>query len=565
MQIRRFEQTILGGRYIAVAVLLTLTVTARPARSQSACASAVETMIMLRAPATGAVVQQPLTEIRRMANTLLRKPAADDRGHQACVVAELLKRRGDPQADVFYRKAISADPSDAEYRLLYGDYLRNYRGPGQPLVAQAAAQYYEGLRTADTFVRNQIRRSLIALYERDGLSLIAPIDQKRPGLFFSTQNVGSRSPADPGIVDEVRALTSAALFAESTDRLNRPLVSSELNAFVRNGWRGQTLERLRTRYRTLAIDAFFDGRRSMGSQVVNFFQPQSAADVATGLAGVGVEHVMDLYPLFDLMVRGDLKVGSRTGLIEFLPNADESVRSTIGRAVISRFVGPDKLNIEFSASRDHITQHVSTPINRDANVVGGTVRYQIFRPLLGSAPYERPIASRGSEIFVGSTRGSEAFGTIDVVREDFFAGVSLKGLPGGGNHTFDVTVQPTVFRFRRDGHRPVGIQPDSLNNEQVETFVTVLYRLVDRENERNADVLPPLVFLNLVGVASFNVARSGPSYFERTRIGGQIDAKLVGRYRGGTTWLASGRYEWQNLTNLGHRQHVMSASVSLGF
>jgi hypothetical protein len=73
------------------------------------------------------------------------------------------------------------------------------------------------------------------------------------------------------------------------------------------------------------------------------------------------------------------------------------------------------------------------------------------------------------------------------------------------------------------------------------------------------------VFLNVVGLASFGRARDGLDAFERNRLGVQVDAKLVGRQRGGMTWLASGRYEMQSFPRLGSRVHMFAASLNLGF
>jgi hypothetical protein len=265
------------------------------------------------------------------------------------------------------------------------------------------------------------------------------------------------------------------------------------------------------------------------------------------------------------MVRGDLKVGSRKGLVEFLPNAVESIRSTNIRAIASRFIGPDKINVEVSVGHDDVTQHVDKPIDRGQTVWGVTGRYQIFRPLGGSRPYERPIAARGSELFAGTAQGAETFGALDVVRHDVFFGGSLKGFPGVGQQSFDVTVQPTLFSYRREPHASATAPVDPLESRQVETFVTLLYRIVDHENQQNIDLLPNLVFLNVVGLASFGRARDGLDAFERNRLGVQVDAKLVGRQRGGMTWLASARYERQDFPHLGRRANVYFGSLNLGF
>ena len=60
--------------------------------------------------------------------------------------AEEYKQEGDPRAQSFYLKAIRTYPEDPEYYILFADYLRNFRGPGQPLFAQAEKNYYIALK-----------------------------------------------------------------------------------------------------------------------------------------------------------------------------------------------------------------------------------------------------------------------------------------------------------------------------------------------------------------------------------------------------------------------------------
>ena len=551
------------ARCFALAVTL-IRLDAAPASAQLICTINAQDETTV-ATSTSQVARPP-TELRRRLSELLaereRTNSGETRAQIACLLAEISKRLGDGRADQFYRQAIELEPSNPEYRLLYGDYLRNYRGPGRPLVGAAATQYYAGLGANSPEVTNRIRRSLIALYERDGFSLGERIDQRRPRFFFSTQNTGAQSPDDPGSMDSMRLRASAALLAESRERLGRRLTATEFEAFIRNNWRGQTLQRFRARVGSTAVDAYFEGHMARASQPISFREPASTVDTSIGL---GLEHVMNLYPAFDLLVRADVKWGSRKGLVEFQPSADETTRLTVAQAVASRFIGPDKINFEATIAHDSITPHVVNPEDRGVDVFGVTARYQIFRPLLGSQPYERPIASRGSEVFAGTARYTEAFGTVDVDRTDLFVGVALKGLPGGGTHSFDVTIQPTLFTFDRVSQAPDATRINPLANEQLETFVTVLYRLADRENEPDVQALPSMLFLNVVGLFSTGHARVGPAEFDRTRFGAQVDAKLVGRQRGGMTWLLSGRYELQHFAVLDRKEHVFGGSLSLGF
>src|SRR6266852_1048609 len=64
-----------------------------------------------------------------------------NRANWFLLVAELMKRVGDYEASVYYENAIEADGNEAAYRLFYGDYLRNFRGPQRPLFPEAEEQY----------------------------------------------------------------------------------------------------------------------------------------------------------------------------------------------------------------------------------------------------------------------------------------------------------------------------------------------------------------------------------------------------------------------------------------
>jgi hypothetical protein len=320
------------------------------------------------------------------------------------------------------------------------------------------------------------------------------------------------------------------------------------------------------------VDVYRLDKANHDAQVTTFTAAEGVNSVRVGLNGVGVEEVLSLYPLFDVMIRGDVQWGSESGLIEGAPDASQSVTTQLAHATLSRFVGANKLNIELVADHDSLHEHVQTPIARARDLMGITGRYQIFAPLWGSRPFERPIAPRESEFFAGWTGSVEQFGGISVAHNDYFAGVAFKGMPGGGNRTLDVTFQPTVFTSTQAGaiatnipSGPLLVAAPTLNNRQVEPVITALYRFVDHENERNIDRLPTLLALNVVTIGSYGRATDGPAYFDRWRLGTAVNAKVVGRQRGGVTWLLSAAYEWQRFNNLDLLEHLLSVSIDLGF
>jgi hypothetical protein len=364
--------------------------------------------------------------------------------------------------------------------------------------------------------------------------------------------------------DEIRDFTSEALFASSSERLNRDLSQAELRGIIRAKDQFDNFNRLRVRYNYLpALDVFFQYRNVQDAQITNFFEPNQFNDVKLNLYGAALEKPLNAYSLFDVLLRGEIRRSEREGLIEFLPDAREDVTSFIGRTVFSRFIGPDKVNLEFTLVSDDIDQRVENPLKRRVLILAPTFRYQLFR----GAPFEQLIASRGSEFFAGAAFNEETFGAVDVQKHDYFGGVSLRGLQGfRKDQTLDITVQPTLLTSEREGKGPQGTPVDPLRNAQYRTFVTFLYRFIDHENQREVKDATPVVFLNGVLLASHDIAVTGPKDFESFKVGAGLDTKLVSTaLQGGTTFLASARYEFQHFFRLDRDQHLFLMRVSMGF
>lgn len=515
-----------GLRLMAIVCLL-LVGSSTQLAAQPQCADA----------AAGQAEGQRPRALRTGMQTLLadvaRRADRAEQAHGYCVIAELMKRVGDPQAEEFYHKAIATDATNPEYNWLFGDYLRNFRGPQQPLFPEAEAQYYNALhkiatqrpasRPEETAIRARVHRSLVSLYERDGLPLFNRIDQGRPYLFLSTQNTVARLLTDIGEIDEVRDLTSEALLASSQvrERFNRPLSEDELRRIIRAKDQFDTFNRLRLRYHALpVVDVFWQYRELQDAQITRFAEPNRFNDVTLSLYGVALEKPLNLYPLVDVLLRGEVRYAQRDGLIEFLPEASEDVLSVIGKLIVSRFVGPDKANLELTVAADDIDQDVAKPIKRRVFLVAPTFRYQLFRPLRPFGdPFGRPLAPRSSEFFAGAVWNEETFGAVDVQKQDFFAGLAFKGFPGiGPTQTFDITLQATLLTAERDGTDAQGRAVAPLAHKQVHTSGVFLYRLYDRENA--PDLIPPVAFVNLVLLGSHDRAVEGPSDFENFKVGG---------------------------------------------
>jgi hypothetical protein len=142
-----------------------------------------------------------------------------------------MKHAGDSRAEELYQRAIAADPGNPAYELFYADYLRNYRGSQRPLFPQAELHYLLALQKSQARrkqskgddpeqgeLASRIERGMIALYQRDGVPLIAPrlIESAAAGLSLSVSSINryAETLTDFDEVDDVRIFTSEAAFAQ---------------------------------------------------------------------------------------------------------------------------------------------------------------------------------------------------------------------------------------------------------------------------------------------------------------------------------------------------------------
>ncbi len=522
----------------------------------------------------------------------------DPDGAIAFYLARRLRDAGDLRAQTYYERAIRLGPDDPEHEIGYGDYLRIYRGPQQPLFPEAEAHYYAAIRkvAARSDVRHdellaQIQRRLAALYEQDGVPLVSwgvvpglrDQQEDRPLLFFSTQNRYARALDGFDQVDDVRDLTTEEKFAASRERLDRPLRRGEQRDLVHGRYQGETFNRLRLRYRALpAIDLFVDDVHADDAQVTNFNDVSHFNDVDVHRYGVGLERSFDLHPFLDLGVRAEYEHGAQRGLVEFQPSAKEVFDAVRLLAKASRFWGPDKINLELLYYYADITQRVTEPIDRHLAILAATLRYQQFTP----ATFKRKFDLRTNELFAGVAHETEQFGDVDVHRNDVFVGAAIRGLgwpkgrqsADGAGHAgpLDVEVQPTLFSGDQKGLDDHGLRVNRLSNSQYRTSVTVLYRVVDNENAStlgNMDGLGPahLAFLEVVTPFAHDVAIDGPSDFESVRFGANLVAKFIvassaerSSFFGATT-LAEAGYRYQYYYRIGESQHLFNLALKIGF
>jgi hypothetical protein len=515
--------------------------------------------------ASALALRRGLEGIKLEINKLLNRSVKDAGTY--LVIAELMKRVGDSRAEQYYQKTIAAANTEPAYELFYADYLRNFRGPNQPLFPAAEEHYLRARRKLSKIDRpsvwdletsRRVERGLVALYQEDGAPIInlhRDEAASRPLLLFSSINRFAQLTGDFDNIDDVRGFTSEALLASS--RLHQDLSDDVLQRMIRVKPQVETLNRFRFRYKTLpAVDISYKYRQIERGQITNFFEPNKFNRIYLNEFGFSIEKPLAVSRYFDLALRGSYKRARRQGLIEFLPRSEEDINQYEGRAAVSRFLGPDKAIFETIYVFQDIDQLVSTPIKRNRQIVGAKFTYQLLRFSIDSA-YRKRFTTRGIHFLAGVLDDKERFGEARLVKNDYFVGASLKGLGG-----FELTIQPTIFTSRVDGVL------NQLSNSQYRTNLAFAWRIKDEENEpglpEKLHWLNP-AFIHLVVPFKHDVALKGLDKFENYDLGIALNAKFFRTGSQRTTFLMSGGYHYQRYYKLNRNLNLLSFNISIGF
>src|SRR5579864_229500 len=347
-----------------------------------------------------------LSDIRQLIKNTLKSGDSQEEGFYF-YVAELMKRVGDYQAARFYEKAIQANQSEACYESFYADYLRNFRGPNRPLFPQAEKHYFLALKALarkkpplpkrDEITKSRVERGLIALYQEDGITILSRRSgatsenamHEVPLAFLSSINRYAQSTADlDREVDDIRDYTSEALFSASNFRNARPLDIRELRTLLRIKTPFETVERVRFRYNNLPAIDIFGGYRHTPNDAVNDFR---TPNVFNGLVlyeyGVSAEKPFSIAKKLDADIVGTFREIRQRGLLEFGANIVETIQDYEIKAAVSRFVGPDKVILQFNYAYQAI--QAATRADRDREFTGATLTYQLLRPHGFGSPYDR--------------------------------------------------------------------------------------------------------------------------------------------------------------------------------
>ena len=529
----------------------------------------------------------------------LRAAVADRAGtaktaNDFCTVAELYKRLGDGRAREYYEKAIRTDPGEPVYELFFGDYLRIYHGAAEtPLFPEAEKHLIAGLkkllrlqqppdgrRDWDTFTAARLKRSLTALYERDGFQLAERVSggqepgaaTRRPWLFFSPAGQFQRSTGDLDRTSDIRDLTAAALFSENSiagpsGRLGRPLTGEELAGMARIETPLQAAGTLRVRYGAAPVlDVFATGRRTIDAEVTNYFQPDRFNDLKLIDFGARIEKPLAIANTTDADLGFSYHRIGREGLIEFYPASKEHLDQYEAFGALSQYVGPDRINLSYTYVRQNIDPEPTGMQSRDRELMGGTFTYQVFRPLSvpgrdSNAGLGRHFETRGVDLLAGILKDKERYPAaptdVFIRRGDYYAGVAARGLG-----RLDVTVQPTWYTSRVSDDR-------SENNSQLRIAGNALIRVLDEE--RTPDIPKqrflgmPVAFVQVVVPFHWDTPRGGLGAFQSRGIGAELWTKLFSDGRIGVTVLGVAGYSRDRFPVLDKDFNLVRLGFSVGF
>lgn len=571
-----------------------------------------------------------------------------------CTTAELMRRNGDVRAEKFYLKALEKDPNEAGFYLFYANYLTQNRGSWVPLTEKGEKYYYIGLdkirakeaaqegklSKPDATVKDWLLRGLVKIYQNDGMPLYLskgyPYKQSsdwninKPGIFLTLKSQYTHGFTDFEQPGSIRYLTGEAMKIQR-DQQAPSLPDQYYKDILRLKDIYEQYARLRIRHSIGVLD-FYYKQINMSNAMITSYQLFNMSDnpvvVANKMdkfndleikeAGATVSRSFDLYPVFDLYTELNSSLIHRKGMIEYIPDQADSVIQLMARGRLSRFVGPDKFNLEGVAiyheiqdtkypanhsfysiidplpitPRDASDTTLSTgelrgqkaliyngeTLKRDRTMLGGRFDYAIYRPIW--LPFIGKTYTRGWHWYVGYFEDQErwmgeTWRSQDIITmTDTYAGTALKGIWGS-----DLRIQYTLFNYDTWNEYPVkdrqyvySIKQDSIKqpfeHSQHRIYVNFMKRIIDE------DVTPGMpvsrggfmpAFWQIQFPVTAEWARTGLNIYENYKVGVFSDAKFILPWANGASIITTAGYYQQKFTKLNKTVNLYEGSINLGW
>lgn len=524
-----------------------------------------------------------------------------------CVVAMLKSRAGRIDAPDHYAAAVRNAPNEPGYEMWWGNHYSMFRGARSPVLEVAERHYYAALqklqrlreqnryRDYHAVVEEWVKKRLVVLYQQDGLHLLPgkqfpqkPYGLRMPGVSAGAIASISRDTRDfnrKGDINEARTFSGEADFVNSDvragganrDILGRGITSREVYDIARNPLRMQLDAKVRLRHNYVgAVDLLYYKSHAREAQITSFYSVSPVYgvpvfnDVDVQEMGVGYERVLPLYPVLDLKLAGNLRRVSRVGVVEFLPEREETFNLYEGKLAMSRFVGSDKVTAELGYALLDITDGPGPTVEqmREKHIRSALLEYALYSPLVlpklehGSLTTVRT-PTRGWYFYAGALFDDEVYGTRTVRKRDLFAGTRFEG-----SERWDITLQGTYATSTQTFASPN--DPTAMvYTDQAMEWAGLRTNLTPQLRIINPDAIPMLGSgfdsLMLVFPVSHDLGLKGRKDYENIRGGVEAWAKMFVFPVFGPAFLATAGYSYEYFYNIKKGLHIFQANLRLGW
>ncbi|WP_454061550.1 tetratricopeptide repeat protein [Candidatus Nitrospira salsa] len=555
----------------------------------------------------------PATEYQAEIESRLVTPPAEDSPeypYRLCIIAELMKRTGDPRATSYYEQAIQLHPEEPALELIYGEYLQWLRGVRHGGLAMDAREHYRraqekianlkaqerwGARN-DAKTSDDLKKSLFYLNQANGIGL--SFGGNDPSVFFSTITEARNDTVafDYQWVDS-RDLNGEALFAQSV--LRRMLSNGELDALARQKLGLVTSNRLRFQPGQLrAFDLTYRYLRFNDSKIPDFNDPTHFVNDVGHEIGAGISDDFQLPYGFDLFVKAAAQWSRRTTPALTFHARKEDVQRYDAIAGLSRLIGEGKIVGEFQFTHQNWDPGFNWD---DINSYKGSMVYQsrlfgpnrltlngyfVFQDVDPSQTFpdndnQRAIVTQaayafdvpdilfGRYIYEGETFGGfiEEITLIasgnEVKRQEFFGGLTLRRIE------FSPALNPFDLTFRSSYYESDVKFDSSQDHTQWRNQLTVVYRLVENPQvqwlpDRRKAIQPAL--LNLEVPIRHDSSIEGLREFANYRMGLQLKGDFIfTRTRVPFPFYGTVGYAFERFYHLKENFHIFLFRLGTGF
>ncbi len=521
-------------------------------------------------------------------------------GNSLAVLAELMRRVGHPQAEEYFEKAIAAKPKEPGYHMWYGRYLW-YRG----LNYRAEKQFFEGLRKVrarkaagfalkdDPFLEQWLERGLINNFQDFGLPLTRhkgypyknADGDKKPGLFLlGGLNVG-KQPVDFDLLDNhtIQFTGLLGFFRQGAfeGRGNDLTITNDVvKGICRSPFRLNTDARARfyTPNNIMpAIDVRFGFNQSKESQYFQRFKPDTFVNTQTIKVGGGLTKSYSIGNLFDLKVDLGYNLLRRKGQIEFKADTFENVNMYEGRVEFSRFISSNKLSLSFFNVLLDIPEYdITSPgmERRAKNVKGAMIDFAMYGAIplpaieYGKFKFKRK-NTRGFHFFGGYMMDDEVWNPEHRIDNFLLAGSHLKGVVDG---RMDFSFFPMWFFGDTEiaGKDSTIFGWPSRENKLLRWNLLQRFRIIDEERtpwlpkEWNNFLRPASLDLTVPIYIEHAYGNTDETY-ENWGFGIELWSKLISKSLGGTTFLCTALYQFQNYWQIEKNLHNFRFDIRMGW